>query len=286
MGRFLVEASASPAVLYGGEVESSDPHVLAYALASLYMVLGTTALVQLVRIQMRLPEYGWTTQKVFHLLNVICLFARTALFCIFSDKWMVDYEAPPDMPMFYYFAFLFPGQIYFTTYTLLILFWAEIYHQARSLPLNHLRPAFLGVNVLVYALPLLICVAQMVEAGGPDVQNALKYAITGVMCATWLIAALGFAFYGGKLFVMLRRFPLESKGRRKKLQEVGIVAGISTTCFVLRAGLTAAAAFVKCSIYVHFFYFVVVEVLPVAVILFVLRKLPPKRTSDGYHAIR
>jgi hypothetical protein len=27
--------------------------------------------VQLIRIQLRVPEYGWTTQKVFHLLNFI-----------------------------------------------------------------------------------------------------------------------------------------------------------------------------------------------------------------------
>lgn len=27
--------------------------------------------VQLIRIQVRVPEYGWTTQKVFHLLNVL-----------------------------------------------------------------------------------------------------------------------------------------------------------------------------------------------------------------------
>jgi hypothetical protein len=35
--------------------------------------------VQLLRIQLRVPEYGWTTQKVFHLLNclVCCLRAGT-----------------------------------------------------------------------------------------------------------------------------------------------------------------------------------------------------------------
>ena len=27
-----------------------------------------------------------------------------------------------------------PGLLFFSTYTLLVLFWAEIYHQARSLP--------------------------------------------------------------------------------------------------------------------------------------------------------
>lgn len=40
--------------------------------AVLYGVLSLIALVQLVRIQLRVPEYGWTTQKVFHLLNFLC----------------------------------------------------------------------------------------------------------------------------------------------------------------------------------------------------------------------
>ena len=103
------------------------------------------AQVQLIRIQLRLPEYGWTTQKVFHLLNVMCLFARGALFFIFPDKWLVNIADPPTRPLFYYVAFLLPGQIYFTTYTLLILFWAEIYHQVSEssfLPSKRKTPCF------------------------------------------------------------------------------------------------------------------------------------------------
>jgi len=267
-----------------------ESELLAYVLAVLYLSLGITALVQLIRIQLRLPEYGWTTQKVFHLLNVMCLFARGALFFIFPDKWLVNIADPPDRPLFYYTAFLLPGQIYFTTYTLLILFWAEIYHQARSLPLKHLRPAFFACNAVVYIVPLGIAVAQMqVESGSdPDghARHVLKYAMAAVMSFVWLSAAAGFIFYGGRLFVMLRRFPLESKGRRKKLQEVGAVAGVSAVSFVVRAALFAFLAFVKTSVYTQFSYFLVVEIVPVAIILVVLRKLPPKRTTDGYHAIR
>ena len=159
------------------EVSFGESELLAYILAVLYLALGLTALVsfssslslslslslrhpppdaftsvstnraqvQLIRIQLRLPEYGWTTQKVFHLLNVMCLFARGALFFIFPDKWLVNIADPPTRPLFYYVAFLLPGQIYFTTYTLLILFWAEIYHQVSEssfLPSKRKTPCF------------------------------------------------------------------------------------------------------------------------------------------------
>lgn len=36
--------------------------------------------VQIVRIQLRVPEYGWTTQKVFHLLNFIVCGVRAGVF--------------------------------------------------------------------------------------------------------------------------------------------------------------------------------------------------------------
>lgn len=35
---------------------------------------------QLIRIQMRVPEYGWTTQKVFHLLNFLVASLRLGVF--------------------------------------------------------------------------------------------------------------------------------------------------------------------------------------------------------------
>lgn len=45
-----------------------------------------------------------------------------------------------------------PGLLFFSTYTLLVLFWAEIYHQARSLPTSTLRPIFIAANIVVYAI--------------------------------------------------------------------------------------------------------------------------------------
>lgn len=49
------------------------------------------------------------------------------------------------------------GLLFFSTYTLLVLFWAEIYYQARSLPTGSLRPAFVVMNLAVYAIQ--VCAA-------------------------------------------------------------------------------------------------------------------------------
>lgn len=49
------------------------------------------------------------------------------------------------------------GLLFFSTYTLLVLFWAEIYYQARSLPTNTLRPTFVILNIIVYGIQVCCC---------------------------------------------------------------------------------------------------------------------------------
>ncbi|KAL8188981.1 hypothetical protein R6Q57_029501 [Mikania cordata] len=236
-----------------------------YALCGAYALVSLIALVQLVRIQMRVPEYGWTTQKVFHLMNFVVNGSPVLPFGIkyaFRHNYVDEYYHYYGNVLSLRYRQLLdmilldlPGLLFFSTYTLLVLFWAEIYHQARSLPTDKLRPAYFIINGIVYFI-------QVVQ----------KYP---------------------RLFVMLRRFPIESRGRQKKLHEVGFVTGICCTCFLIRCVMVAIAAFDKnADIHVvnhpilDFAYYMIVEILPSALVLFILRKLPPRRVSDQYHPIR
>ncbi|RWW16636.1 hypothetical protein GW17_00019475 [Ensete ventricosum] len=73
-----------------------------------------------------------------------------------------------------------------------------------------------------------------------------------------------------RLFLMLKRFPVESKGRLKKLQEVSM--NFSTLHHSVTRGF-------------FFCFLQFVEILPSALVLFILRKLPPKRGITQYHPI-
>jgi hypothetical protein len=91
---------------------------------------------------------------------------------------------------------------------------------------------------------------------------------------------------------MLRRFPIESKGRRKKLREVGFVTAICFTCFTIRSIMMTFSVFYKGAdldvLYhpiLNAIYYMLVEIIPSALVLYILRKLPPKR-SGQYHPIR
>lgn len=252
-----------------------------YALCSAYSLVAAVALIQLIRIQLRVPEYGWTTQKIFHFMNVIVNGVRAILFGFHRDIFILRPKVLTVVLLD------LPGLLFFSTYTLLVLFWAEIYYQARSIPTDCLRPAYYIINGGVYFIQGCIWIYLGVD------DNSASEAVAKLFFAVVsLFAALVFLFYGGRLFFMLRRFPIESKGRRKKLNEVGFVTAICFTCFVVRCIVVSVSAFEKKADLdvldhpiLNFIYYMLVEILPSALVLFILRKLPPKRMSDQYHPI-
>ncbi|KAD4179357.1 hypothetical protein E3N88_27948 [Mikania micrantha] len=254
-----------------------------YALCAAYALVALIALVQLVRIQLRVPEYGWTTQKVFHLMNFVVNGCKVAI--LFYHLCTFGYRP------IYMILLDLPGLLFFSTYTLLVLFWAEIYHQARSLPADKLRPAYFIVNGAVYFLQVCIWIYMEFSKGAVAIEIAEIFFSVISLCA-----ALGFIIYGGSLFVMLRRFPIESRGRQKsfmRFASVGFVTGICCTCFLIRCVMVAVSAFnMEADVHVRnhpildLAYYMIVEIIPSALVLFILRKLPPKRVSDHYHPIK
>ncbi|XP_058758813.1 tobamovirus multiplication protein 1-like [Vicia villosa] len=253
-----------------------------YTLCAAYATVSVIALIQLVRIQMRVPEYGWTTQKVFHLMNFLVNGVRALIFGLYESVFAIKPKAFEQVLM------EVPGLLFFSTYTLLVLFWAEIYHQARSEPAQKLRPAYFSINGVVYFIQICLWIYMSASKTATGFGAAKLFLAVISFCAS-----LGFLLYGGRLFFLLRRFPIESRGRQKKLYEVGSVTSICCTCFLIRCALLAVSAFHKeadLDVLDHpilnLMYYLLVEIVPSALVLFILRKLPPKRVSDQYHPIR
>jgi len=249
-------------------------------LAGCYAVIALVALIQLLRIQRRVPEYGWTTQKVFHLLNFVCASFRAGVFPVWREVDALPNAAARAALMDT------PGLLFFTTYALLVLFWAEIYHQARSFPTGALRPTFVGVNALVYAFQGSLWTWEGAQPKVGAVLEKVSALFLAFVCA---VAAAGFVVYGGRLFAMLRSFPAESRGRQKKLREVGAVTAVCATCFTVRAVMVCTSAFAETKdgldVMNHpvrnALYYACCEIAPSALVLFILRKLPPRtRRAD------
>lgn len=251
-------------------------------LSILYGIVSVVALVQLVRIQLRVPEYGWTTQKVFHFLNFLVNGVRCIVFVFRRDVQRLEPE------IIQHILLDLPSLAFFTTYALLVLFWAEIYYQARAVSTDGLRPSFFTINAVVYTIQIALWLILWWKP-----VHVLLVLSKMFFAGVSLFAALGFLLYGGRLFLMLQRFPVESKGRRKKLQEVGYVTTICFTCFLVRCVMMCFNAFDKAADLdvldhpvLNFMYYLLVEILPSSLVLFILRKLPPKRGITQYHPIR
>ncbi|KAJ6791162.1 tobamovirus multiplication protein 1 [Iris pallida] len=255
-----------------------------YSLCAAFALVSAVALIQLIRIQTRVPEYGWTTQKIFHLMNFIVNGVRAVVFGFHAQVFLLK-------PKVFTLVLLnLPGILFFSTYTLLVLFWAEIYHQAslKSLPTDKLRTVYISINSVIYVIQ--VCIWLYLGINDNSVVELIGNVFIAVVS---FIAALGFLIYGGRLFFMLRRFPIESKGRRKKLHEVGSVTAICFTCFLIRCFVVGLSAFdpdASLEVLDHpildLIYYTVTEILPSALVLYILRKLPPKRVSAQYHPIR
>lgn len=280
----LVGALNSSAADWWNEINESTQWQdgIFYSLCSAYSLVSIIALIQLIRIEMRVPEYGWTTQKVFHLMNFIVNGVRAILFGFHSHIFLLN---PRVLTLI---LLDLPGLLFFSTYTLLVLFWAEIYRQARSLPTDKLKIVYSLVNGGIYFIQVCLWIYLWIN------DNSVWETIGKIFIAVVSFsAALGFLLYGGRLFFMLRRFPIESKGRRKKLHEVGSVTAVCFTCFVIRCFVVALSAFdsdasldVLDHPVLNLIYYMLAEILPSALVLYILRKLPPKRVSAQYHPIR
>lgn len=145
---------------------------LFHILAALFGIVSFVALVQLIRIQLRVPEYGWTTQKVFHFLNFVVNGVRSLIFVFRREIQKLKPEIVQHVLLDT------PSLAFFTTYALLVLFWAEIYYQARAASTDGLRPSFITINAVVYAvqiamwlimwwkpLPIVVILSKMFFAG-------------------------------------------------------------------------------------------------------------------------
>jgi len=264
----------------------SHSPILVYGLTAAYGVLVLIPIIQLFRIFKRVPELGWTTQKLFLFLTMLSSLVRCAFFAVvpYLDQgnfFMENFEEPA-------FTILdtLPGALYFSTYTLLILFWAEIIHHARNQSISFpqkLRPIFMTINVLVYLF--LGAFWLLLYFLSSSLTQLLDILLNVYMAIIYLGAALGFIVYGGRLYLMLKQFPIESRGRQSKLKEVGWVTVICTTVFSLRALLLLVITFVTQIELNDIFiavYYALVEVIPALLVLYVLRKLPPRRTDARF----
>lgn len=89
-------------------------------------------------------------------------------------------------------------------------------------------------NLLLFILQAVLWVLSSRPQLSIEVREAGTLGSDVLLLLVCMAAAISFLLYGGRLFLMLQRFPIESRGRRKKLREVGLVTAICAGSFSIR----------------------------------------------------
>ena len=252
-----------------------------FILAAGYGILAIVAAVQLLRIQVRLGEFGWTMQKLFHLFNFVMCVLRAVSLWLWNDLDKDSLEGAEIV------LFDLPDLVFFTTYTLLILFWAEIVHAARAKQPVPPRAMYLFINVASYVIEAIFWIMGAFK-GSRAVSRTLSTLLQVLLS---VVAGTGFLVYGWRLLWMLKRAPDRTPVRARKIQEVGLVTVIAVMCFATKAVLFCLSARdqkgldFKSDLLINLVFFGGTEILVIASSLGILSSLPPRRRPNGYREI-
>lgn len=258
------------------------------ALAACYLILLTFSAVQLIRLQ--LLTRLWTKQKLFLLMLAVLCSIRAVFFLIGpSIGWWSNTGAVSGPISEIHHGILFillnqlPTVLLFSTFSLLVLFWAEIYYDAIDQETHFrrvVRPFILGFNAISYLVE-----GVVLGVSTRDSRHELWIVSAAYFALVFAIASLGFVFYGLRVYDLVRKVPVHFKILGRVLREVGGITLVCGLCFSLRAGLSCYNAISddlieKENAVVLVIYYFGLEIVPSIVLLYFHRHLPPSRNPQ------
>lgn len=233
------------------------------ALACIDGVIATFAFAQLIRMQMRNPQLGWTRQKVFHLMigssnTGYCVYFISTLVST-CKRWFCWSHACG------FFLMACPTILFQSTFLLLLSFWVDLCHQANDedeedddscqeylleKPKTLQGPSYLDhhkkcslfhcmhvgsrqrcVVVVIFAIfIMMIAFAALIWIGmgkNPIDSSKVARVYIDVFAIAILVLAGALAVYGLFLFLKMSRVRSE-----KASSEMWKVAGLAVICFV------------------------------------------------------
>eukprot|EP01135_Chromosphaera_perkinsii_P010619 Nk52_evm19s2192 gene=Nk52_evmTU19s2192 len=259
--------------------------VLDFFLSACYFVLFAVSAVEFHLINKRSsPASKWNTQKLFLILICGQTFCRCLYFSLDGARHL-QLEANRS---FVSVMGTIPAIIYFTTFTVLVYFWAQLYHFAHGQRSYYVGPICIIVNVLFYFSTLAFYCASSVF---PDIDSvyASSVAYIHVVGVYSLGIALAFLVYGWRLYVMFGSIAhvtgLGTKGAQM-VRQVGLVTLISLCCFTARAiFIFIFTVKISHNISISLPYFLISEIIPSVLMLYIFRKTPDSEGAEHHNSL-
>eukprot|EP01117_Protostelium_nocturnum_P015776 TRINITY_DN6147_c0_g1_i1.p1 TRINITY_DN6147_c0_g1~~TRINITY_DN6147_c0_g1_i1.p1 ORF type:complete len:322 (-),score=79.72 TRINITY_DN6147_c0_g1_i1:131-1096(-) len=231
-----------------------------------------------------MQKQKWSGKWSFHAVITIFLLLRTIFFMIypsFHDKRII---IPPSIMGLWE---QLGDTCFLVAYLMLLLFWAQFYNQflgkkdAMSGGRNLLRVIFVLCLIgFATMLILILLLPQKMEENWNKIETACGLFLS---CVTLFLAG-GFMYYAVKLWMILRTFLPASTRRRaqvRKIVSVGIFCTVAFTTRAIIVIITMVEAWknpnvrsFSATIEMVILFFVFLEAVPIATMMFLLRKLP------------
>jgi hypothetical protein len=242
---------------------------------------------------------GWATRKIFHLLLFVANLSRGCALIVEillhdsltkRDTWIMS------------LAHAFPDLAFLSTYSFLVLFFAQSYYSSKSQTVANLNKYFFFANALVY----LACVIIAIFTGpaGNEAPNSTRYSqfrliLEYILASLFGLSGFGVFYYGYNIIVELKRSGgVQYPEQRALMSRVRIVSFVCVTLFVCRAayGFTFVgrgqgdmgypSGWQKSRYLVDGVEYFLVELLPSIIILGVTRKRERVANSDQQTLLR
>lgn len=276
-------------------------------LAYLYLTVFSVAAM----LTMRLRQASWwppSWQKIFHSIILVGSFVRFLFFAL--QPWIREDEFTMSNSVNIVLN-SFPSVLFFTTYLLLLFFWAELMrvshspaHQANARPSTvGTRPYYLTLATITLAIAVVLYIIDNAMYG--DRTSNISHISTPVEHVIWFylvflafLTVMGFVYFGFRMIRMVlfmghsssdTMIPWKSlsQPRRTILIKVAVISTVCTITFLCRAiadtmaTISTFSGLFARSWWINLGYFLVLEVLPLILILYVLRLSSKTKNKGG-----
>ncbi len=182
---------------------------------------------------------GWATRKVFHLLLFVANLSRGVALVV--EILLKDSLSEKDA-WFMSLAHAFPDLAFLSTYSFLVLFFAQLYYSSQGRVVANLHSYFFFANASVY----LVCVVIAIYTGptGSSRYAQFRLILEYVLGSIFAISGLGVLYYGCSIIKELEKSgAVTYPEQRTVLKRVRIVCFVCVTLFLSRAiyGIAFAA---------------------------------------------
>jgi len=192
---------------------------------------------------------GWETRRIFHTLLGAANFARAMSVVV---EMTMDGETVDDCSGFacWVIGFMhwFPQLIFFMTFSLLTLFWAQLYYATWGISYATLRPGFVAVNVALFSCFIILAV---VSAAKGDYSNIFLQPFY-MMAVAYFIGCCAMMYFGINVIIQLRprsKFSQSYPARKMVLTRLVILCSLCTTvnlvqmiyCFIAIGSLSESS---------------------------------------------